>query len=83
MIPYYNSVEELWDTLTPSAVANRVVLETCVQACNEERDLSHEGNEIMHEARKWSPKLATACVVWKEIKFEFKAMDTLDKDKDK
>ncbi|KAL6003959.1 hypothetical protein ACLOJK_004505 [Asimina triloba] len=62
----------------PGAVANRVALEACVQARNEGRDLARQGNEIIHEASKWSPKLAAACEVWKEIKFEFEAMDTLD-----
>uniref|UniRef100_A0A1Y3BTI5 Ribulose bisphosphate carboxylase large chain n=1 Tax=Helianthus annuus TaxID=4232 RepID=A0A1Y3BTI5_HELAN len=67
----------------PGAVANRVALEACVQARNEGRDLATEGNEIIREATKWSPELAAACEVWKEIKFEFQAMDTLDTDKDK
>ncbi|MFS7912240.1 putative ribulose-bisphosphate carboxylase [Helianthus anomalus] len=67
----------------PGAVANRVALEACVQARNEGHDLATEGNEIIHEATKWSPELAAACEVWKEIKFEFQAMDTLDTDKDK
>ncbi|CAN6454789.1 unnamed protein product [Victoria cruziana] len=44
---------------------------------NEGRDLAREGNEIICEASKWSPKLAAACEVWKEIKFEFEAMDVL------
>ncbi|KAL8145703.1 hypothetical protein AgCh_003739 [Apium graveolens] len=34
------------------AVANRVALETCVQARNEGRDLASEGNEIIREATK-------------------------------
>ncbi|XVF80793.1 hypothetical protein PTKIN_Ptkin15bG0103600 [Pterospermum kingtungense] len=59
------------------AVANRVALEACVQACNERRDLAREGNEIILETSKWSPKLAAACEVWKEIKFEFDVVDTL------
>ncbi|KAM0011676.1 Ribulose bisphosphate carboxylase large chain [Helianthus debilis subsp. tardiflorus] len=67
----------------PGVVANRVALEACVQARNEGRDLATEGNEIIREATKWSPELAAACEVWKEIKFEFQAMDTLDTDKDK
>ncbi|CAH1431931.1 unnamed protein product [Lactuca virosa] len=62
----------------PGAVANRVALEACVQARNEGRDLATEGNEIIREATKWSPELVAACEVWKEIKFEFQAMDTLD-----
>ncbi|KAL5065354.1 hypothetical protein RYX36_027091 [Vicia faba] len=57
--------------------ANRVALEACVQARNEGRDLAREGNAIIREACKWSPELAAACEVWKEIKFEFPAMDTL------
>ncbi|EPS74271.1 hypothetical protein M569_00481, partial [Genlisea aurea] len=57
----------------PGAVANRVALEACVQARNEGRDLAAEGNAIIREASKWSPELAAACEVWKEIKFEFKA----------
>lgn len=61
----------------PGAVANRVALEACVQARNEGRDLAREGNEIIREASKWSPELAAACEVWKAIKFEFPAMDTL------
>ncbi|KAM1646657.1 hypothetical protein ACFX1R_009216 [Malus domestica] len=59
------------------AVANRVALEACVQARNKGRDLAREGNEIIREASKWSPELAAACEIWKEIKFEFEAMDTL------
>jgi ribulose-bisphosphate carboxylase large chain len=61
----------------PGAVANRVALEACVQARNEGRDLAREGNTIIREAAKWSPELAAACEVWKEIKFEFPAMDTI------
>ncbi|KAF6161610.1 hypothetical protein GIB67_009489 [Kingdonia uniflora] len=61
----------------PGVVANQVALEACVQARNERCDLAREGNEIIHEACKWNPELAAVCEVWKEIKFEFEAMDTL------
>ncbi|KAL4356977.1 hypothetical protein AHAS_Ahas09G0140600 [Arachis hypogaea] len=61
----------------PCSVANRVALEACVQARNEGRDLAREGNEIICEVSKWSPELAAACEVWKAIKFELPAMDTL------
>ncbi|KAG6540538.1 hypothetical protein Mapa_018051 [Marchantia paleacea] len=61
----------------PGAVANRVSLEACVQARNEGRDLARQGNEIIREASKWSPELAAACEIWKEIKFEFDIIDTL------
>ncbi|KAL0685483.1 hypothetical protein Bca4012_052331 [Brassica carinata] len=60
------------------AVANRVALEACVQARNEGRDLAVEGNEIVREACKWSPELAAACEVWKEIRFNFPTVDKLD-----
>jgi ribulose-bisphosphate carboxylase large chain len=59
----------------PGAAANRVALEACTQARNEGRDLAREGGDVIRAACKWSPELA--CEVWKEIKFEFAAMDTL------
>ncbi|KAL2930232.1 Ribulose bisphosphate carboxylase large chain [Bienertia sinuspersici] len=65
-----------WEN-APGAVANRVALEACVQARNEGRDLASKGNTIIREAAKWSPELAAACEVWKEIKFKFPAMDTV------
>jgi ribulose-bisphosphate carboxylase large chain len=62
----------------PGACANRVALEACTQARNEGRDLATAGGDVIREACKWSPELAAACEVWKEIKFEFKAVDTID-----
>jgi ribulose-bisphosphate carboxylase large chain len=61
----------------PGAAANRVALEACVQARNEGRDLAREGGEVIRSACEWSPELAAACEVWKEIKFEFETIDTL------
>ena len=58
------------------AVANRVSLEACVQARNEGRNLAREAGEIIRSACEFSPELAAAASVWKEIKFEF---DTVDK----
>ncbi|KAK8953998.1 Ribulose bisphosphate carboxylase large chain [Platanthera zijinensis] len=63
----------------PGAVANRVALEACVQARNEGRDLAREGNDIIREASKWSPELAAACEIWKEIKFDFDPKDSMEK----
>jgi len=54
-----------------------VALEACIEARNAGRDLAREGNDILREASKWSPELAIACETWKEIKFEFEAMDTV------
>ena len=59
------------------ATANRVALEACVQARNEGRNLARGGNDVLREACRWSPELAAACELWKEIKFEFEAMDTI------
>jgi len=61
----------------PGAVANRLALEACVQACNEGRHLARQGNDIIREAAKWSPDLAAACEVWEEIKFEFDTINTV------
>jgi ribulose 1,5-bisphosphate carboxylase large subunit-like protein len=35
----------------------------------EGRDLAREGGDVIRAACKWSPELAAACEVWKEIKF--------------
>ena len=61
----------------PGAAANRVALEACTQARNEGRDLAREGGDVIRAACKWSPELAAACEVWKEIKFEFETIDKL------
>ncbi|AGY56915.1 form I ribulose bisphosphate carboxylase large subunit [Gloeobacter kilaueensis] len=61
----------------PGATANRVALEACVQARNEGRNLMREGGDIIREAARWSPELAAACELWKEIKFEYETVDTL------
>ncbi|XP_047257886.1 ribulose bisphosphate carboxylase large chain-like, partial [Capsicum annuum] len=63
----------------PVAIANRVALEACVKARNEGHNLTREGNETIHEAFKWSPKLAAASEIWKEIIFNFAVVDVLDK----
>lgn len=61
------------------AVANRVALEAVVQARNEGQDILREGTEILLEAAKGCPELQAALETWKEIKFEFAGVDTLDK----
>lgn len=61
----------------PGATANRVALEACLKARNEGRNLMREGGDIIREACRWSPELAAACELWKEIKFEYEAVDKL------
>ena len=62
----YKEVEKQW-----IAFSNRRTLYDQI------RFIDVEGNEVIREASKWSPELAAACEVWKEIKFEFEAMDVL------
>ncbi|KAL3500705.1 hypothetical protein ACH5RR_039798 [Cinchona calisaya] len=65
------SIYQVFCLASGGAIVNRV-------AHNEGRYLAAEGNEIIREASKWSPELAAACEVWKAIRFNFKAVDTLD-----
>ncbi len=60
------------------ATANRVALEAVIQARNEGRDLAREGRDILLQAAQRSPELQAALETWKEIKFEFQTVDTLD-----
>jgi ribulose-bisphosphate carboxylase large chain len=60
------------------AHANRVALEACVQARNEGRELEVEGVDILKQAAQSSPELAAALETWREIRFEFDTVDTLD-----
>ena len=61
------------------ATANRVALEACVQARNEGRDLSVEGHDILRKAATYSPELAAALETWRDIRFDFDAVDTPDR----
>jgi ribulose-bisphosphate carboxylase large chain len=60
------------------AHANRVALEACVQARNEGRDLTIEGDDILRRAAQSSSELAAALETWREIRFDFDTVDTLD-----
>ncbi len=60
------------------ATANRVALEAVVQARNEGRDILAEGRQILEDAARWSPELRAAMDTWREVRFEFQAVDTLD-----
>jgi ribulose-bisphosphate carboxylase large chain len=60
------------------ATANRVALEACVQARNEGKELATEGAEVLKRAASRSPELAEALETWREVRFEFETVDTLD-----
>ena len=60
------------------AAANRVAVEACVQARNEGADLRTEGPVILKRAASHSPELAAALETWREITFDFEAVDTPD-----
>ncbi len=63
----------------PGATANRVALEAAVKARNEGRDLLREGPQILKEAARFSPALQKAMETWKEIKFDYDTVDSLDR----
>ncbi len=60
------------------ATANRVALEAVIQARNEGRDIISEGPEILKAAARWSPELRAAMETWRDVRFEFQPVDTLD-----
>jgi ribulose-bisphosphate carboxylase large chain len=60
------------------ATANRVAVESIIQARNEGKDYLHEGPDILRKAAKGSPELNAALEVWKDVTFEFESTDTPD-----
>jgi ribulose-bisphosphate carboxylase large chain len=60
------------------AAANRVATDACVKARNEGVEIEKNAREILTEAARHSPELASAMETWKEIKFEFDVVDKLD-----
>ena len=60
------------------ATANRVALETMVQARNEGRDIWNEGPQILRDAAKWCSPLKAAIDTWGEISFNYESTDTAD-----
>jgi ribulose-bisphosphate carboxylase large chain len=49
-----------------------------VQARNEGRSLAVEGGEILRRAALASPELAAALDTWRDVRFDFPTVDTLD-----
>jgi ribulose-bisphosphate carboxylase large chain len=66
------------DGIAEGATANRVATEVMIQARNEGRDYLNEGPEILARAARWSPALAKALEVWKNVDFSFESTDTPD-----
>ncbi len=60
------------------ATANRVALEAVVRARNEGRDLRSEGPEVLRQAARRSPELQAAMETWREVRFDFQAVDAPD-----
>jgi ribulose-bisphosphate carboxylase large chain len=66
------------DGIAEGATANRVATEIMIQARNEGRDYLNEGPDILAKAARWSPSLAKALEVWKNVDFSFESTDTPD-----
>ncbi|MGH9182679.1 MAG: form I ribulose bisphosphate carboxylase large subunit [Acidimicrobiales bacterium] len=60
------------------ATANRVALETMIQARNEGRDYVKEGPEILKKAATWCKPLQAALDTWGKITFEYQSTDQPD-----
>jgi ribulose-bisphosphate carboxylase large chain len=60
------------------ATANRVALETMIQARNEGRDYLREGPEILAKAARWCSPLRQALDTWKDVTFNYDSTDTAD-----
>ena len=66
------------DGIQAGATANRVALETMIQARNEGRDYLHEGPEILARAARWCKPLKVALELWKDVTYDYEATDTPD-----
>ncbi len=60
------------------ASANRVAVESMIQARNEGRDFAREGPEILREAARRSPELQAALEVWGDVTFDYESTDVPD-----
>ncbi|MDQ2967264.1 MAG: form I ribulose bisphosphate carboxylase large subunit [Actinomycetota bacterium] len=64
--------------IAAGATANRVAIESMIQARNEGHDYFQEGPDILAKAAKGCPELDAALEVWKDITFNFESTDTPD-----
>jgi ribulose-bisphosphate carboxylase large chain len=64
--------------IAAGATANRVAVETMIQARNEGRDFLNEGPEILERAARWCRPLREALELWRDVTFDFASTDTPD-----
>jgi ribulose-bisphosphate carboxylase large chain len=64
--------------IAAGARANRVAVESMIQARNEGRDFYREGPDILVKAARGCPELNAALEVWKDITFNYTSTDTAD-----
>ncbi|MHB8468330.1 MAG: form I ribulose bisphosphate carboxylase large subunit [Gaiellaceae bacterium] len=64
--------------IAAGAKANRVAIESMIQARNEGRDYYQQGPDILERAAEGCPELDAALEVWKDITFDFASTDTPD-----
>jgi len=64
--------------IAAGATANRVAVEAIIKARNEGADYFSDGTDILNDAAKGVPELASALEVWKDITFDFESTDTAD-----
>jgi ribulose-bisphosphate carboxylase large chain len=60
------------------ATANRVAVESMIEARNEGKDYFQEGPDILEKAAKGCPELNAALQIWKDITFNFESTDVPD-----
>jgi ribulose-bisphosphate carboxylase large chain len=66
------------DGIAEGATANRVAVEAIIQARNEGKDILLEGQDVLVRAARWSPALARALEIWKDVTFNFESTDVPD-----
>ena len=64
--------------IAAGATANRVAVESMIQARNEGRDFYVEGPDILAKAARGCPELDAALEIWKDITFNYESTDTPD-----
>ena len=66
------------DGIQAGATANRVALETMLNAWIAGVDIENEGPDVLQKAAEWCDPLKVALDLWKGIKFDYPSTDTPD-----